>query len=193
MDYFTIGDAGIPDADEIRHPETGQMAEQKIYPVGFWGLVMKFYIFCQVIIMCLNIVKTLLHFSKFTQYISIFRTIMALKLLADTHIAKQVTIQLRAKDVDIVRLEEVDDLGNDATDIEILEYATVHQRVVLSLDNDFEGLHFEYITQQKAHKGIFLGNKRLQGNIGTIVNFILEYHELFEDDDDLDNQLIYFK
>ncbi|MCI0708604.1 MAG: DUF5615 family PIN-like protein [Chloroflexi bacterium] len=118
---------------------------------------------------------------------------MALKLLADTHIAGQVSVQLRARGVDIVRLEELDDLGNDATDIQILEYAVTYQRAVLSLDNDFEALHFEYITQQKVHKGIFLGNKRLQGNIGTIVNFIWEYHELFEDDDDLDNQLIYFK
>ena len=118
---------------------------------------------------------------------------MQLALLADTHIAKQITLQLRAKGVDIVRLEELTDLSNDATDSEILDYAIQHNRTVLSLDNDFEILHFEYIAQQKSHYGIFLGDKRLQGNIGTTVNFIVEYNELIENEGDILNQLIYIK
>lgn len=115
---------------------------------------------------------------------------MPLKILADTHIAKQISLQLRAKGVDIIRLEEVSDLGNDSTDLEILEYAIVQDRAVLSLDDDFLLLHYEFQSKQRSHRGIFLGSRKLQGQIGPIVKFILEYHELFENDDDIYNQLI---
>lgn len=118
---------------------------------------------------------------------------MKLIILADTHIDKQIAIQLRSKGVDIVRLEELDDLENNAKDAEILTYAIQNDRAILSLDNDFETLHFNYIAQGKEHKGIFLGDKRLQGNVGIIVNFIAEYSELIESDSDIHNQLIYIK
>lgn len=118
---------------------------------------------------------------------------MTLRILSDTHIARQVSIQLRAKGVDIVRLEEVNDLENNAKDRAILEYAIQHGRAVLSLDNDFAALHFELLAQQKSHRGIFLGHPRLQGNIGELVKFIVEYDALIENDGDLDNQLIYIK
>jgi predicted nuclease of predicted toxin-antitoxin system len=118
---------------------------------------------------------------------------MELRLLADTHIAKEISRQLRNRGIDIVRLEELENLATDSSDADILRYAVEDERAVLSLDDDFEQLHFEYIAQQKRHKGIFLGNRRLQGTIGVIVNFIIEYAELIESDDDIHNQLIYIK
>ncbi|MGB7340075.1 MAG: DUF5615 family PIN-like protein [Phototrophicaceae bacterium] len=116
----------------------------------------------------------------------------ALLILADTHINKQIAIQLRDKGVDVVRLEELADLPNYATDRQILEYAASHHRAVLSLDDDFRTLHYEWLEQNKVHSGIFLGNRRLQGNIGIIVTFIIEQAELIEAMVLIENDLIEF-
>jgi uncharacterized protein DUF5615 len=115
-------------------------------------------------------------------------------LFADTHIAKAIVIQLRNKGIYIVRLEEVAALPNNASDSEILRYATEQGRAVLSLDDDFETLHYEYLAEGFEHAGIFWGHHSLQGNIGTIVNFIVEYNQLVEDASvDIHKQLIRIK
>lgn len=119
---------------------------------------------------------------------------MNLTLLADTHIAREIATQSRNKGIDIVRLEEVADLPNNANDSEILRYATQQGRAVLSLDNDFEALHYEFLARQEDHAGIFLGHKSLQGNIGVIVNELVEYNELVNDIKvDIYNRLIHIK
>lgn len=119
---------------------------------------------------------------------------MSISILADTHISRAIINQLRAKGVDAVRLEEIDDLPNDASDEAILEYATLHNRSVLSLDNDFRIWHYQFLVEQKDHAGIFLGNKTLQGDagIGLIVRTITEYHQLIEMED-MVNQIIEIK
>lgn len=104
---------------------------------------------------------------------------MALRLITDTHIAKQIAIQLRDKGIDVIRLEELEDLPNDALDSEILEWATNNNRAVLSLDEDFHILHYQWVAEDKVHNGIFLGTRHMQGikGIGIIVNFISAYAE----------------
>lgn len=116
---------------------------------------------------------------------------MQVLILADTNIGKAVVVQLKAKGVDAIRLEEIDAIGNDATDSEILDYATKQGRSVLSLDDDFRTLHFNYLAQQKDHAGIILAHPSLQGkaNYGRIVNAVLEYSELIDTEDDIRNKL----
>jgi predicted nuclease of predicted toxin-antitoxin system len=58
-----------------------------------------------------------------------------LKFYLDTHISKQVALQLRQKGVDVVRCEEV---GIAAADDEAhLEYAATEGRILISADQDF--------------------------------------------------------
>ena len=122
---------------------------------------------------------------------------MSLRVLADTHIARTIAVQLRRKGVDIVRLEEIPDLPNNCTDAQILEYATEDSRAVLSLDDDFDALHTQWLLNGKSHAGIFRGQAHLQGNIGVIVNMLMEYHELIISGagsmDDLKDQLVFIR
>ena len=103
---------------------------------------------------------------------------MTLRIFADTHIARAISVQLRQKGVDVLRLEETPDLPNNATDRQILVYATENERAVLSLDDDFDALHTEWLSQGMSHSGIFRGQAYLQGNIGVIVKTLAEYNDL---------------
>ena len=116
---------------------------------------------------------------------------MSISILADTHISRVIVSQLRAKSVDAVHLEEITVLPNNAPDEVILEYATLHNRSVLSLDDDFRNWHYRFLAEQKDHAGIFLGDNTMQGDagIGIIVRTIVEYHQL-ADMADMLNQLI---
>mgnify|MGYP000208991113 CR=1 FL=1 len=116
----------------------------------------------------------------------------ALAIITDTHVAKAIAIQLRNNGLDVVRLEEIVDLPNDASDIQILQWATDNERAVLSLDDDFATLHYEWIGQGHTHNGIFWGRSRLQGQggIGLIVTFISDYATAIGDMSDMQNQLI---
>lgn len=117
---------------------------------------------------------------------------MSLRIITDTHIAKQIAIQLRDKGVDVVRLEELDALPNNADDEDILAWATENQRAVVSLDDDFEKLHYQWMIDNKVHNGIFLGGSNLQGEkgFGTIIKFLAEYSELVLDMSLLEGDLI---
>lgn len=121
---------------------------------------------------------------------------MSLKLYTDTHIAKQVTLQLRAKGVDIVRSEEVD-LAT-ASDIEHLRFATREGRAMVSIDRDFRRLHNQILQENLEHSGIFSVSRHLQGrhNIGRIVTELFEYWQLIEAgagsvEDDIENKIIF--
>ena len=122
---------------------------------------------------------------------------MTLKILSDTHIAKAITEQLRQKGVDAIRLEEITNLANNADDEIILTYATEQGYAVLSLDDDFDALHAQWLRNGKSHAGIFRGQYHLQGNIGTIVSELMIYHELIVSGagtmDDLKDKLIYIR
>lgn len=119
-----------------------------------------------------------------------------LKFYFDTHIAKAVAAQLRLRGVDVVRCEEVG--MAEASDIEHLEYATESGRAMVSMDKHFPAWHQVWQAEGKTHHGIFRVQSHLQGDggIGTIVQELLDYHQLIATgagtlEYDIVNQLIF--
>src|SRR5690606_3889694 len=78
---------------------------------------------------------------------------MSLTFFTDTHIAKQVAIQLNALGIDVLRCQDVG--LEDASDEELLEYAVAHERAMLSKDDDFLTLHSQWQSAGRQHFGIF--------------------------------------
>lgn len=102
---------------------------------------------------------------------------MALGFYFDTHIAKAVAVQLRNKGVEVVRCEEVD--MADASDEEHLDYATTHDLIIVSQDDDFLKLNAQWNLDSKFHSGIMKVPHDLQGTgqISLLINTILFYVE----------------
>lgn len=99
---------------------------------------------------------------------------MPLKLYTDTHIAKAIVAQLRNRGVDVIRAQ---DIGMDhANDAAHLEFASGEGRAVLSFDDDFEVLHYQWMQAGKHHFGIFLVTRDHQ-NIGMIVEYLAFWNE----------------
>lgn len=120
---------------------------------------------------------------------------MGLKYYFDTHIPKAVAVQLRQRDIDVVRCEEVGLAEVD--DTEHLEYATAQERTLVSNDADFRNLHSMWIGQGMTHAGIMVFNQRFQGDVGKLVRELYEFHTLIEQGigtltKDIYNQLIEF-
>ncbi len=99
-----------------------------------------------------------------------------MKYYFDTHLPKAAAEQLRLRGVDVVRCEEVD--LAEADDTEHLEYATAHERTMVSYDADFRELHSLWSGQGLSHAGIIIFNRRFQGNVGKLVRELFEYAEL---------------
>lgn len=99
----------------------------------------------------------------------------------DTHIAKAVADQMRAKGASVTRCEEVD--MAEAKDQEHLEYATQNDMVVVSQDDDFALLHVEWQEKGITHSGIMLLPKHLrgQGQISYAVRELMLYYELIKE------------
>jgi predicted nuclease of predicted toxin-antitoxin system len=121
-----------------------------------------------------------------------------IKFYLDTHIAKAVAVQLRARGVDVVRCEEVG--MAEADDPVHLEYAAREGRVLVSQDDDFAAHHAQWQREGKKHSGIMLLPKRLQSEaqISFAVTELATYHALVAEgagsvEDDIANQLIYLK
>ena|SRR5579859_2627264 len=102
-----------------------------------------------------------------------------LKFYTDTHIDKQVAIQLRAKGIDVVRYEEVN--LAEADDESHLEYAAQHQLALITKDAGFRLRHFEWLSQGKNHQGIFFCADRHLAAVGKIVNACYTYAQLIEE------------
>lgn len=101
-----------------------------------------------------------------------------LKFYTDTHIDKQVAIQLRQKGIEVVRCEEV---GMATADDEThLEYAARNKLSLITKDADFRTKHFEWLSQGKGHYGIFFCADRRIAAIGTIVKACSAYSALLE-------------
>lgn len=118
---------------------------------------------------------------------------MSLQFYTDTHIPKQVVIQLRIKGINVVRCEDV---GLAEVDDEThLEYAINHNLCIITKDDDFLSLHAKIITAQSIHYGIFFCRQRANPAIGEIVSTCSEYYELIESDTgsekDLQNEIIF--
>lgn len=118
---------------------------------------------------------------------------MSIGFYADTHISKQVAIQLRAKGVEVVRCEEVG--LAEADDKVHLEYAIENGLCLLTKDDDFLALHKQVVNQKKVHYGIFFCRKRDTPAIGEIVKACYEYHELISSgagtNEDLQNEIVF--
>jgi hypothetical protein len=119
-----------------------------------------------------------------------------IKFYTDTHIAKAVAVQLRNRGVDIVRCEEVG--LAEASDLEHLEYALKHDRVVITNDDDFLATIKGWQSQGRNHVGMMYCLPHVQGTgaIGKIVNLCFELHELIEGgagtvEEDIVNHVIY--
>jgi predicted nuclease of predicted toxin-antitoxin system len=113
---------------------------------------------------------------------------MPLSFYTDVHISKRAVEQLRLKGVDIIHCS---DIGNDdLSDIDHLEYAIQNNRVMVSCDDDFEILHWQWKTQQRDHMGIvYISMKDYCKNIGVIVEELTFLYLASEKSDELKNQL----
>lgn len=119
---------------------------------------------------------------------------MKLKFYLDTHIDKQVALQLRKHGVDVVRCEEVG--MAEAVDEAHLGYATTHQRVLVTKDSDFIELHGRWQALEQKHSGIFFCPHREKPTVGLLVQTCLDYAEAIEIGagtytDDIENRLYY--
>lgn len=117
-----------------------------------------------------------------------------LKFYTDTHVDKQVAIQLRNRGVDIVRCQDVG--LADADDETHLRYATQHDRVLITFDKGFRDRAFTWLAEGKSHGGVFVCKHDLQSEagIGKIVTMCLFYHDAVDGGaatlDDFRNQVI---
>ncbi len=114
----------------------------------------------------------------------------------DTHIPEAAAKQLRSKGVEVVRCEEIGQAN--VTDVEHLQYAAQHGMAMVSHDQDFLRLHQQWLTNGAKHCGIFFLHQELQGQVGAIVNALIEYVQLVEYgaatlEDDIINQVIYIR
>jgi hypothetical protein len=112
----------------------------------------------------------------------------------DTHIDKQVAIQLRTHGVDVIRCEEVG--MPEAEDNKHLAYATEHNRAIITKDDDFVRLHMSWQKIDRNHSGIFFCIYRDRPAIGLIVRECLTYYQAIESgagtiDADIRNRLYY--
>jgi predicted nuclease of predicted toxin-antitoxin system len=121
---------------------------------------------------------------------------MPIKFYTDTHVPKQVALQLRLRGVDIVRCEDVG--LKLADDEEHLIFATQNGRTVISQDYDFHTIHTRWINEGRNHCGILKISRNipLKLEIGRLVIQLYEYHQMIEIgagtlEADIYNQLIY--
>ncbi len=118
------------------------------------------------------------------------------KLLAYENTAAAVTDQLAGKGVETRRVSDV--LSEDAPNPDILAYAHDNEYALLTHDEQITAHIATRHRNGLAHAGVFIAGHHLQGRhgIGTIVTFIMEYHELIvagtgNVPDDIFNQIIY--
>jgi predicted nuclease of predicted toxin-antitoxin system len=102
-----------------------------------------------------------------------------LKFYTDTHIDKQVAMQLRAQGIDIVRCEEVQ--LAEADDETHLKYAANDGRILVTKDEGFRQRHFRWLHEEMEHAGIFFCSNRQHAAIGTIVKACREFSQLVEE------------
>lgn len=118
------------------------------------------------------------------------------KFYLDTHIAKVVAIQLRAKNIEILRCEEVG-LGEADDDVH-LAYAGEHGYTLVTQDGDFTGLHTKWLEEGKSHAGILIAPSHLRGEaqISYIVKEIVSLIEMIATgagtfEQDIENHIIF--
>lgn len=110
------------------------------------------------------------------------------KFYLDSHIPKEVAIQLRAKNVDAIHCAEIG--MEDASDEEHLTYAAENGRIMVTCDPGIEyELHYKWIAAGKRHMGIafFRGEDQCK-SISVVFNELMFLWEAANDASDLYNQ-----
>jgi predicted nuclease of predicted toxin-antitoxin system len=102
---------------------------------------------------------------------------VALKFYFDTHIAKAAADQLRVRGVEVIRCEEVG--MAEASDEEHLRYATAHDCVMVSQDEDYTALDAWWREAGRAHARIMKVSQRYQSEaqISHVLHQLLFYVE----------------
>lgn len=118
----------------------------------------------------------------------------SLRFYTDSHVPKQVAIQLRERGIDIIRCQEIG--YADATDYEHLEKATSEFRMVITGDSDFPRLNSQWNEVGRFHAGILYFQPNQQGDTGAIVNsatFLSQAVEIGAAtlEDDVYNRIVY--
>ncbi|MEQ8672511.1 MAG: DUF5615 family PIN-like protein [Aggregatilineales bacterium] len=119
---------------------------------------------------------------------------MSLKFYTDTHIPKQVAIQLRERGIEVVRCEEVG--MAEAEDKDHLAYAVEHGLSVITKDDDFAKLDDQWKKENRKHTSIFYSSRTDISAIGIIIKYCVEIVELVNGgaatiEDDIENQVLY--
>ncbi|MDX2075798.1 MAG: DUF5615 family PIN-like protein [bacterium] len=105
----------------------------------------------------------------------------------DANIDKQVAIQLRKYGIPVIRCQDV---GMDnATDEEHLAYASANQLTLVTKDSDFRALHYQCLSEERIHYGIFLCSNCQVEATGRIIKECITYFQLFESFEDVINKL----
>ncbi len=98
-----------------------------------------------------------------------------IKFYVDAHIAKQLTTQLRLKQVDVVRCQE---LGfEDESDSFHFEYAALEKRTIVSSDTDFLNMANDWRNKGRFHAGVAYIAHEKKDNIGLLVSELVFLHE----------------
>jgi len=104
--------------------------------------------------------------------------VLHIRFYTDTHIPKQVAIQLRGKGIVVIRCEEV---GLAEVDDEThLIYAAENELALITKDIGFMKRHFDWLSESKQHHGIFYCGDRNIAAVGKIVKSCALYNELIE-------------
>jgi predicted nuclease of predicted toxin-antitoxin system len=102
-----------------------------------------------------------------------------LRFYTDTHVDKQVAIQLRLQGIEVVRCQEIG-MAN-AEDENHLIYAVENGFALITKDADFRDLHYHWLNEEKSHCGIFYCSDRRISAVGHIVSACTTYYQLLMD------------
>lgn len=117
----------------------------------------------------------------------------ALAFYTDTHVDKQVVLQLRQRGVDALRCHEVG--LSEADDETHLRYASEQDRILITFDKGLRDRAFRWLATGRSHAGVFVCKHILQSEagIGIIVMTCLFYDEAVREGaaslDDFHNQV----
>lgn len=119
-------------------------------------------------------------------------------ILTDENIGKNIVEQLRAKGVQVDRVEDV--LGKGTLDPTILEYAHENGYALLTYDESILQHITDRFAENKNHHGVFIVSHHLQGDagIGRIVTEVEFYDQSIKGDaasveNDVYNKIIRIK
>ncbi len=101
-----------------------------------------------------------------------------LKFYIDSHIAKRLATQLRLKNIDVVRCQDME--FDDKPDIFHFEYAAQEKRTIITSDEDFLMLASQWNRDGEFHAGVAFVRPEQKDNIGVLVSQLVFLHQAIE-------------